>query len=394
MPRTAAAIVLFGCGAAASLAITHGLLGAATMSVTLGIFAGVSLVLQSQPRDHVFSTPGDAALVAQRDRLFAMVEQSPAPLIVLDPAGRLDAVNRAARRLFRTDGRIIDPPKDLLATLTGTKAPGVLRLALDQSERSYLVNRTEATGTFGHAIVASLVDVEAELRAAESAALRELMQILSHEIMGALTPIASLSRTAADMLGDAQFDRDAARDAVETVASRAEGLEQFTSAYQRLARLPPPNLVAVDVAALLRDSVRLFRSRFDTQGVTLELQMPDNPPMANGDAAQLGIAFWALLQNAAEATLARGDHLQRLVRVSVKIVRDALEVVVEDNGIGIGAGDAAQIFDPFYTTKETGSGIGLSLARQIVRAHGGEIKLQMGRTNGGAAFTLSVPRLP
>jgi signal transduction histidine kinase len=364
------------------------------MSVTLGIFAGVSLVLQSQPRDHVFSTPGDAALVAQRDRLFAMVEQSPAPLIVLDPAGRLDAVNRAARRLFRTDGRIIDPPKDLLATLTGTKAPGVLRLALDQSERSYLVNRTEATGTFGHAIVASLVDVEAELRAAESAALRELMQILSHEIMGALTPIASLSRTAADMLGDAQFDRDAARDAVETVASRAEGLEQFTSAYQRLARLPPPNLVAVDVAALLRDSVRLFRSRFDTQGVTLELQMPDNPPMANGDAAQLGIAFWALLQNAAEATLARGDHLQRLVRVSVKIVRDALEVVVEDNGIGIGAGDAAQIFDPFYTTKETGSGIGLSLARQIVRAHGGEIKLQMGRTNGGAAFTLSVPRLP
>ncbi|HYI39045.1 MAG TPA: ATP-binding protein [Allosphingosinicella sp.] len=390
--RLIAAAALFGCGIAVSTAAVHGLLGAATLSGLVA--AAIAVAIASRPANSVagFSVPADPLPPDDRDRLHALVDQSPSPLVVYNEAGRLDAVNRSARRMFKTDGRILEPPPELVEIIRGMRPPGVIRFAVAGSDRAFAVTTTETEDESGQAVIAALVDVEAELHTLEAAALRELMQVLSHEIMGALTPIASLSRTAADILHDREPSIEDARDAIETVANRAEGLEQFTSAYRRLARLPPPKLTTVKLARLIEDCGRLFRARFDDVGVSLDVRVPVSPIDMRADPSQVGAALWALLQNAAEAALANGSRATPRVAATAEAHATDIRIFIEDSGGGVEVADAVSIFRPFFTTKPRGSGVGLSLARQIVRAHGGEIELLPSQKKLGALFLISLPR--
>jgi len=275
--------------------------------------------------------------------------------------------------------------------LAGESAPQILRLSVDGAERAFAVSAAEAAGSFGEIMIIALVDVEAQLRAAEAGALRDLMQVLSHEIMGALTPIASLSRSAAEMLEDAEPDVEGARDAVETVAQRAEGLEQFTSAYRRLARLPMPELVDVSLTKLVGDSARLFRARYESAGVALELEASAEPIFLRADPNQVSAALWALLQNAAEAALSQAPEVEPHVALSLEAHGETVRVLVEDNGPGVPVGHQESVFRPFFTTKPRGTGVGLSLARQIARAHGGDVDV-LSSQERGALFFFSLPR--
>jgi nitrogen fixation/metabolism regulation signal transduction histidine kinase len=390
--RLIAAAALFGCGIAVSTATIHGLLGTATLSGLIA--AAIAAAIVSRPANSVadHSEPADPLQPDDRDRLRALVDQSPSPLVVFNGAGRLDAVNRSARRMFKTDGRILEPPPELVEIIRGMRPPGVIRFTVAGYDRAFAVTTTETEDESGQAVIAALVDVEAELRALEAAALRELMQVLSHEIMGALTPIASLSRTAADILYDREPSIEDARDAIETVANRAEGLEQFTSAYQRLARLPPPKLTTLKLAPLIEDCGRLFRARFHDAGVSLDVRVPNLQIDMRADPSQVSAALWALLQNAAEAALANANRSTPRVAVTAEANRTDIRIFIEDSGGGVEVADAASVFRPFFTTKPRGSGIGLSLARQIVRAHGGEIELLPTKKRLGALFLLSLPR--
>lgn len=287
--------------------------------------------------------------------LHALLDQVPVPLICVDDNGA-HAINRAARSLFATDDRILPAPPELLdRTVDRVRYEG----------RTWRIDAVDLA--LGDRL-AVLLDVEAEARVAENRANDEMIEILGHELLNGLSPIVSLADSAvtAAAHGDAMLP-----DILATLARRVEGLEGFTRAYRTLSRLPDPVLAPVPLGQLTDDLNRLFVGRFH-QTVTLAIDAPPDR-FATADRDQLTQAIWALLQNGAEAALAA--PAPRRVTFTMMLEGGGLTVRVRDSGIGIPVDERARIFRPFHTTKPGGSGIGLSLARRIARAHGGDVLL-------------------
>ncbi|WP_084582933.1 sensor histidine kinase [Sphingomonas azotifigens] len=286
-----------------------------------------------------------------------LLDQVPVPLVRAEGT-RAQALNRAARTLFVTNDRI--PP---VVALHLASASTHLR----HDGRSFRLDAVE--GANGHRLVA-LIDAEAEQRAAEERASDEMIDILGHELLNGLSPIVSL----ADSAITAASAGDAALPAIlATLARRVEGLEAFTRAYRDLARLPAPVREPVVLEELADDLTRLFAARF-APNVTLTVE-GDDGAVARIDRDQMTQAIWALLQNGAEAALAASAPCAVGLRFELSS-SGALTISVTDSGDGMPLDERAAIFRPFHTTKPGGSGIGLSLARRIARAHGGDVTLR------------------
>ena len=208
--------------------------------------------------------------------------------------------------LFRTDDRVREPPPALLSELDrgGSRDRLTMLVGEGEASRTYAVSLTDLRAADGPVRLAVLLDIEPELRAAEARALRELMQVLSHEIMNALTPVASLAGTVEELLAEGGLDAlGPAREAVGVLARRAEGLARFAASYRALARLPPPSRVPTSVAGLIAEAARLFDSRWTPLGVTLTVEPPHSDIRADLDPDQIMQAVLNLLANAADAAL-------------------------------------------------------------------------------------------
>jgi signal transduction histidine kinase len=297
-----------------------------------------------------------------------VLDQMPMPMIRIG-AGRAHAINQSARALFGTDNRILPVP------------PTLLDGASDRFRYEGKGWRIKAIETAPGDRVVVLIDVEAEERAAEGRATDEMIDILGHELLNGLSPIVSLADSAvtAAARGDAMLP-----DILATLARRAEGLEGFTRAYRTLSKLPDPVPKPVSLGDLTHDLARLFASRF---GSSVALTLHVRPEgVASMDRDQMTQGLWALLQNGAEAALAASSP--RRVDLTMDIEGGRLTIRVCDTGTGIAAPDRARIFRPFFTTKPQGSGVGLSLAHRIARAHGGDLRLLATRAT---TFELQVP---
>jgi two-component system, NtrC family, nitrogen regulation sensor histidine kinase NtrY len=163
------------------------------------------------------------------------------------------------------------------------------------------------------------------------------------------------------------------------VESRADALHRFVQSYRLLAQLPPPQFKMVALGPLLERVVVLEQR--------LAVQLETGPPVIlDADPDQLEQMFINLLRNAVDATLANGTEE---VRVFWRVDDAALVVTIDDRGMGIANAD--NLFVPFYTTKPAGSGVGLALAQQIARAHGGEISLINREDGDGARARVRLP---
>jgi two-component system nitrogen regulation sensor histidine kinase NtrY len=269
---------------------------------------------------------------------------------------------------------------DLIASVLGARLPDL---------GAYAVSIADLVSQRGSLRLAILIDIEPELRVAEATALRELMQVLSHEIMNALTPVASLASSARDILLEDPAAPAEAVDALATLARRAEGLTRFVEAYRTLARLPEPVLARVSLHDLLEEAAQLFRGRWATRGVRLDLVQPVPGVFVEIDFDLMVHALANVLSNGAEAALA-GAHAAPAVTLAADVSLGAARLVVDDNGPGVRPADQEAIFRPFFTTKTYGSGVGLSFARQVALSHGGGLTLISPGPAGGARFILAL----
>ena len=381
---------LFACGVGLVLALQAGFEAVAMVLALAALWiaavaAAHGRLFPALPAE----TPRDLAEEAAHAQLLAsLLDQTPAPLVTADARGVLRARNRAARALFGADDRILDPPAALVEAL-GTEAPGRITAAVGAAgaQRTYVASVSDVQAAEGPLRLAVLLDIEAEVRAAEATALRELMQVLGHEIMNGLTPVASLAATAQALLADPGTAALAqAREALAVLARRAEGLARFAESYRALARLPPPTLAPTSVAGVIEEAARLFRSRWSRAGVTLLAAPPDPDVEVAMDRDQIMHALLNLLANAAEAALAAQGPA--VVELAARGEGTSVVLSVSDSGDGVAAAARAQVFQPFFTTKAQGSGVGLSLGRQIARGHGGELELRPAEPGGGAVFEL------
>ncbi len=227
-----------------------------------------------------------------------------------------------------------------------------------------------------------LADVSQPLREEEQAAWKRLIRVLGHELSNSLAPIKSIAGSLLARADQIQGDDDTVRDfrrGLGVVESRADSLHRFVQSYRILAQLPPPHLRMVQIAPLV-DRVALLDQR-------VPVQIDPGPPAAlNADPDQLEQMLINLLKNAVDASLANGASP---VQIGWQVLDSFVEVAIEDGGLGIANSD--NLFVPFYTTKPAGSGVGLALAQQIARAHGGEIRLVNREDREGARATVRLP---
>ena len=227
-----------------------------------------------------------------------------------------------------------------------------------------------------------LADVSVPLQEEEQVAWKRLIRVLGHELSNSLAPIKSIAGSLLGRVDTLQGDDGTLRDfrrGLGVVESRADSLHRFVQSYRQLAQLPPPRLRPVALAPLL-ERVVLLEQR-------LPVQLDPGPAaVVNADPDQLEQMFINLLANAVDASLSRDSQP---VRVSSKLAGSSLLISIEDRGLGIA--NSENLFVPFYTTKPSGSGVGLALAQQIARAHGGEIQLVNREDGEGARATIRLP---
>lgn len=328
---------------------------------------------------------------AQPQPVVALLDQVPIPLLKFIEGEGLFALNLAARRLFGADDFVSNPPGTLMNAVT--QAQRGVRPSVRMFEKNYALGISEVSYAGRSEKFISLTPIDAEVRIAEAAALGDTLRVISHEIMNSLTPVASLAETARTYLAEGSPEgAKAADEALALLEKRASGLRRFVEAYRALARLPSPVLRRTDLKSFVADVTRVFEQSVAAQDVRVALDMEEGAVFCDIDEALLAQALINVLTNAAEAT--RGATGARHVRVALQQREQDIGIVVADNGCGVDEALRERIFHGFISTKPEGGGIGLSLARQIILAHGGDLRLLEPDNDGWRSeFLFSLPVL-
>ncbi len=337
-----------------------------------------------------------AAVSEEARYLSLIIDDAPVPLLTLGDDGVVTLLNKAARRQFdRHDGVRLDDfaiyGPELVAALA--LPPGerrLTRVVVDGiAERAVLATaRVERLGS--GLTIASLMPMQSEFGAAELAAQTDLVRVLTHEIMNSLTPVTSLARTTAELVGEAARRDDSLGDAllaVETLAARADGILRFVASYRQFAQSLTLRRRRFAVAGWADGIARLAAA--DPAGAAAGLRVAVTPPdiVADADPDLLAQVVLNLVRNAG---LAEGGSPQRRTSLAISATQDRrLLIEVSDNGPGIPPERRDDVFLPFYTTRAGGTGVGLSFARQVVVAHGGSASVAAS-ADGGALFRLLI----
>lgn len=212
----------------------------------------------------------------------------------------------------------------------------------------------------------------------EMEAWQKLIRVLTHEIMNSITPIISLSETLSER-EMTEKNYPVMRQGMQTIHRRSKGLLEFVENYRKLTRLPAPVRCPVSVNDLLNDLQKLFSEEF------IHIEMPETNRTLQIDRTQIEQVLINLIKNAKEAC-SKVDTPLIEVKMALTLSWQCL-ITVQDNGGGILPEVLDKIFVPFFTTKPSGSGIGLSLCKQIMNRHGGNITVQS-TVGKGSCFTL------
>lgn len=219
------------------------------------------------------------------------------------------------------------------------------------------------------------------------AAMGRMAAHVTHEVRNPLSSIGLNVEMLADEIGEAGPEAKALLRAVEREIDR---LTAVTEEYLRLARLPAPHLEAESLGEIAVEVGRFVAREMEASSTTLEVEVEEELPLVAADEPQIRQALLNLLRNAREAMADGGLADGGQVRLEVRALDGGVEIRVGDRGPGIPAQERAHIFDLFYSTKERGTGLGLTLTQQIVSAHGGRIRCDDGE-DGGTVFAMWFP---
>ena len=219
--------------------------------------------------------------------------------------------------------------------------------------------------------IIAMDDISHELDEREIDSWIRLTRVLTHEMMNSLTPVTSLSEMLLTLPG-AQKDEEL-RQGLDTIRTTGQGLVNFVKSYRRLTRLPSPEPTLFDVRPFLERMVQLAKHQYPLSHVRITLEEVQEDLMAFADESMMTQVMTNLLKNAVQAI---GDAENGKIRLHAFVDgQDVVRIEVSNNGPRIIPEVAAQMFVPFFTTKEEGSGIGLSLCKQMMRLQGGNIAL-------------------
>ncbi len=338
-------------------------------------------------------------------------------VIGLDAEGRVDFMNRSAMRLLdlaagRDDGVSLSVAvpefEALFERLRDRQVPVVqeeLKVTRGGKLESLLVRLSERLDEHGalEGYVVAFDDVTDLVSAQRMAAWGDVARRIAHEIKNPLTPIQLSAERVRRKFGKLLDEADAQKlgELTDVIVRQTNDLRRIVDEFSKFARMPEPERQPEDVAQLLRDAVLLQQA--GQPGTRFGIDIPEGPIRADLDATMIGQAFTNLIKNGGEAIESlqeKGvpEEFQPELRVAMSLHPDQVEITISDNGIGLPP-DRARLFEPYVTTREKGTGLGLPIVKKIIEEHGGSLDLLDAEpfsdgAHRGAMARITLPRLP
>jgi nitrogen fixation/metabolism regulation signal transduction histidine kinase len=310
-------------------------------------------------------------------------------LIAYKKEGEVELINNAARRLLQVSNLRnlydLEPDKTELVNKLLNLKPGDKILVNLQDNENILQLSIYAAGFTLHQqglTLISLQNIQSELEEKEMEAWQNLIRVLTHEIMNSVAPISSLASTANQLL-NSDFDSEnqdlkteVIKDvsvAVKTIEKRSKGLMNFVDNYRKLTRIPEPDFEIFQVKTLFDRVRNLMKDQFEQKSINFRMQIDPETLELTADPTLIEQVLINLCKNSVEAVLEKANPSITLLGKTDGQGSPVIQVI--DNGKGINEDVVGKIFIPFFTTKKEGSGIGLSLSKQIMRLHGGNLSV-------------------
>lgn len=320
-----------------------------------------------------------------------VVQNTDVSIIAYLKDGTVDMINKAAKKLFQISDlknvkglEHLSP--ELVQTLLDLK-PGRHYLIKVQDEDDLLqlaIFGTEIKLKNKFITLVTIKNIQNVLEDQETEAWQKLIRVLTHEIMNSITPIASISSTLDIMLKDVmakeeedkecEMDKDTVIElhkAIQTINKRSTGLLYFVNTYRNLTRIPKPNFKITNAKDIFENIIHLMEDEINKSDINIEIQVEPEDLQVSADEELIEQVLINLMKNSIHALENKSDGIIILKTFFNKRGRPTMQVI--DNGPGILPDVLDKVFIPFFTTKQKGSGIGLSLSRQILRLHGGTI---------------------
>jgi nitrogen fixation/metabolism regulation signal transduction histidine kinase len=318
--------------------------------------------------------------------LFSLIEQVKVGIISYEPSGRVHLVNQAFNELLATpaikagaDLKTSEP--ELFSIFEGVPMSErqLVKMKIRNEEREFSIQTAGFRIEDQDFNLVSVQNIREELDEREIEAWQKLIRVLTHEIMNSVTPITSLASSLYDIVDD----RDAAIGSphlkeklvsgLGAVRERSAGLIKFTTAYQDIAKIPAPVITKVLTAEMISRLQSLFTAEMKEGGIDFEINGTGAPESFMADIDLLEQVIINLIRNARDAIVMTDKPTIDLTLSSPE--GRQVSIMVRDNGQGIPEDTLDRIFVPFFSTKESGTGIGLSLSRQIIIMHKGTLEV-------------------
>ena len=304
--------------------------------------------------------------------------------------GAIQIMNNAAKRLLRIEraehiGELREVSEPLVDAFLKLKTGGreLVRLKAGDETVQLSVFAIELTLRSEEVKLISMNNIQSELEEKEMEAWQNLVRVLTHEIMNSVTPISSLAGIVEEELakklneGEVVIKKDEAEDmhlSVQTISKRSEGLIKFVKEFRSLTHIPKPKLMQVAVKPLLDELALLHRKELADNGIGISVSSEPETMTVMADKMLVEQVLINLIKNAIQAFGEKTD--KKIIMAAHQNETGNVIISVKDNGTGIEPEALEKIFIPFFSTKKTGSGIGLSLSRQIMRQHEGNISVK------------------
>ena len=324
-------------------------------------------------------------------------------LITFDNQGDVHIVNSAAKKLLKINnlGNVnelneVNPVLVEVFYRLKTGGRDLIRLDFGEDIIQLAVYAIELTLREQEFKLISIQNIHSELEEKEMEAWQNLVRVLTHEIMNSVTPITSLANTVEDellaQLNNGQEMNSISNDeiadlhlAVKTIKKRGQGLTRFVQDFRNLAHVPDPKKTEISVTEIFEEIMVLLRSEITSHGVQLNIAIENPEFIISADKELIEQVLINLIKNAMQSF---EEQTHKLIELGAHYDEKGQPVLtVKDNGCGIDPEALEKIFIPFFTTKKTGSGIGLSLSRQIMRKHGGHLGVKS-KVDEGTEFFL------
>ncbi|QIK59869.1 GHKL domain-containing protein [Dysgonomonas sp. HDW5A] len=315
--------------------------------------------------------------------LSLIIESVSTGIIILDPNNNVHATNHATNQLLGlpvfTHLNQLKPIDESLPELfknLEVKDNAQIKIANEREEIQISLNVSKITLKKGTMKVITLNNIGNELEAKEMESWIRLIRVMTHEIMNSIAPITSLTETLlfSYKMQSAEAPGDSLRrntvDALETISSTAKGLITFVDSYRKFTGVPTPQFRKFELVPLLEKVLHLESSNMEEKGIESSIIYTNKHIELNADEGQITQILVNIIKNAVEAI----NNSKGKIEIRVSESENKVSIDIYNNGDPIPSEIAAHIFIPFFTTKDYGTGIGLSVSRYIMRLHGGNLK--------------------